>query len=97
MDTVGEGGGDELTQQHGNIYIAICEKIAGGNLLCSFLLVYKCFALLYWFLLYDEGNQLYVHGCWLLLRFPHPHPTLWVITKHRAEPPVSYSNRRECF
>ena len=25
MDTVGEEGGDELTQQHGNIYIAMCE------------------------------------------------------------------------
>ena len=60
------------------------------------LLEYNCFTMLCWFLLYTEVNQLYVYIYPFPLGSPsHPpppsHPSIQVITEHRAELPVLYS------
>ena len=50
--------------------------------------------MLYYFLLYNNVNQLYVYTCPLPLEPPSRTlvPLLWVITEHRAELPVLYSS-----
>ena len=71
-------------------------KSALGKVLHFILLEYNCFTMLYYFLLFNEVNQLYVYIYPFPLgppsQHPSPIPPIWVIREHQAEPLVLYSS-----
>ena len=71
-------------------------KSALGEGLHFILLEYNCFTMLYYFLLFNEVNQLYVYIYPFPLgppsQHPSPIPPIWVIREHQAEPLVLYSS-----